>query len=78
MTRLSINEINSDQLDELYERLAHIRDAAALHRQGLIRTAELYAAIEADPNPGPPAHDGPSVAECAAADRRWPLEKDGE
>jgi hypothetical protein len=24
-----------------------------------------------------PAHDGPSVAECAAADRRWPLEKEG-
>jgi len=27
----------------------------------------------------PPAHDaGPTVAECAANDRRWPLEKAGE
>lgn len=27
----------------------------------------------------PPAHDcGPTVAECAAADRRWPLEREGE
>lgn len=27
----------------------------------------------------PPAHnDGPSIAECAADDRRWPLQKTGE
>lgn len=26
----------------------------------------------------PPAYDGPTVAECAAADRNWDVEKDGE
>ncbi|MER8004797.1 hypothetical protein [Streptomyces sp. NPDC094149] len=27
----------------------------------------------------PPAHDaGPTTAECAAADRQWPLQKEGE
>lgn len=25
-----------------------------------------------------PAHNGPTVRECAEADRRWPLEKHGE
>jgi DNA-binding PadR family transcriptional regulator len=29
--------------------------------------------------PGPPRHDdGPSIAECREADRRWPLQKNGE
>jgi hypothetical protein len=26
----------------------------------------------------PPGNNGPSIAECAEADRRWPLEKAGE
>ena len=31
------------------------------------------------PDPQPPGHDGgPTVAEAAADDRRWPLEKHGE
>lgn len=31
------------------------------------------------PREDPPAHDaGPTVAECAAADRVWPLQKEGE
>lgn len=44
---------------------------------------DLYAAIAADlrkrlEDRKPDAHDGgPSVQECAAADRRWPLEKEG-
>lgn len=47
--RHTVNSITSDALDALYDRLDRIRDAAVLHRQGLIRTSELYAVIEADP-----------------------------
>lgn len=47
--RHTVNSITSDALDELYDRLDGIRDAAILHRQRLIRTSELYAVIEADP-----------------------------
>ncbi|MEU1445479.1 hypothetical protein [Streptomyces mirabilis] len=31
--------------------IARVRDAAALHRQGLISAAELYAVIETNPGP---------------------------
>ena len=47
--RHTVNTITSDQLDALYYRLDQGRDAAALHRQGLLSTAELYAVIEASP-----------------------------
>ncbi|MFF7550908.1 hypothetical protein ACFZCU_46000 [Streptomyces canus] len=47
--RKTIDQITSDELDQLYYRLASIRDAAVLHRQGLISNRELYAAVEADP-----------------------------
>jgi hypothetical protein len=68
-------EIEADR-DRIEDRLERIRDAAALHRKQLISTSELYAVIEAmDPAP---AHDGPSVREATANDRRWPLEKAGE
>jgi hypothetical protein len=53
--RKTLDQMTSDQLDDLYERLESARDAAALHRQGLITTAELYAAIEADTAPTPAA-----------------------
>lgn len=44
--RLTASTINDAQLDALYERLARVRDAVALHWQGLLTTAELYAVIE--------------------------------
>lgn len=47
--RYTADTITSDALDALYDRLDRARDAAALHRQGLITTAELYAVIEAAP-----------------------------
>ena len=47
--RLTVDTITSDALNALYYRLERARDAAALHRQGLITTAELYAVIEAGP-----------------------------
>jgi hypothetical protein len=53
--RYTADTINDDALDQLYERLDRARDAAALHRQGLLTTAELYAVIEATPAPGPAA-----------------------
>lgn len=41
--------------------------------------AEIRRLAEEDDEPPAPAHDhGPSVQECAANDRRWPLERDGE
>ncbi|MHB9857652.1 hypothetical protein [Streptomyces sp. YIM S03343] len=49
--RIPLDNLNSDQLDALYDRLDRARDAAALHRKGLITAAELYAAIEAEPEP---------------------------
>ncbi|MFI1728212.1 hypothetical protein ACH40E_03020 [Streptomyces acidicola] len=85
--RIRLDDLTSDQLDALYERLeaaedtesqqqlatarnalalattraaraeaalARIRDAAALHRQQLLTTTELYAVIEAaldEPSP---------------------------
>jgi hypothetical protein len=55
--------------EQAEDRLERIRDAAALHRKQLISISELYAVIEAmDPAP---AHDGPSVREATANDRRW-------
>lgn len=53
--RRTIDQITSDQLDALYDRLDRIGDAAHLHRQTLISTAELYAAIEAGPELAPAA-----------------------
>ncbi|MEU9792915.1 hypothetical protein AB0E27_20195 [Streptomyces sparsogenes] len=48
-------------------RLEHARDAAALHRQGLLSTAELYAVIEADPAEPPTWIDGDPLMEAIAA-----------
>jgi uncharacterized protein with gpF-like domain len=53
--RHTADTINSDALDQLYERLDRARAAAALHRQGLLTTAELYAVIEAAHESGPAA-----------------------
>ncbi|MEV0112809.1 hypothetical protein AB0H77_06070 [Streptomyces sp. NPDC050844] len=50
---------------ELAERWRYVQD-----RQPAL--AELRAALQ------PPAHDGPTVPEAAAADRNWDLEKGGE
>jgi hypothetical protein len=50
--RIPLDDMTSDQLDHLYDELDRARDAAALHRQGLISNTELYAVIEA-PTPGP-------------------------
>jgi hypothetical protein len=43
--------MTSDDLDLLYDRLDRARDAATLHRKGLLTTTELYAVIEAAPVP---------------------------
>lgn len=43
------------------------------------RTVQRWRAVLHPPEPAPPAHDGgPSVAEAAADDKRWPLQKAGE
>lgn len=59
----TINRIN-----ELLAGISRARDAAALHRQRLLSTAELYAVIEAVDMPGPaataPAATGPRIL-CA-------------
>lgn len=75
------------------QRLSRIRDALALFNgRGVIReghanfdvptAGEVIAAVRAEldrPQEQPPAHDdGPSVAECAAADRNWDVQKEGE
>lgn len=49
------------------KRLEHARDAAALHRQGLLSTAELYAVIEADPAEPTAWVDGDPLMEAIAA-----------
>jgi hypothetical protein len=51
--RHTADTINDNDLDALYYRLAGARDAVALHRQGLITTAELYDAVEAEPEATP-------------------------
>ncbi|MDR3083101.1 MAG: hypothetical protein LBV60_19645 [Streptomyces sp.] len=48
--------------------VTRVREAAALHRQGLISSLELYAVIDTDPQPAPAHNAGPSVRECAAQD----------
>lgn len=53
--RKTLDQMNSDDLDALHERLDRIRDAARLHRQTLIGTSELYAVIEALDAPSGPA-----------------------
>lgn len=73
--RPNINSLTSDQLDALYERLDNARHAAALHRQGLLTIAELYAVIEAAPNDQPAHNASPTVAECAAQDRAYWTDK---
>lgn len=62
------------------EDLDRIRDACKLHRQKLISNLELYAVIEAHTTPAPAAgNDGPSVKECADADRaHWTDKYAGE
>lgn len=46
-----------DGIDQMHYQLDQTRNAAALHRQGLITTAELYAVIEAGAAPTPAALD---------------------
>ncbi|MFD5814380.1 hypothetical protein [Streptomyces sp. NPDC127038] len=46
--RHTADTINDDDLDQLYDQLARVRDAVILHRQGLLTTAELYATVEAN------------------------------
>jgi hypothetical protein len=50
--RIPLDDMTSDQLDQMYDELDRARHAAALHRQGLISNTELYAVIEA-PTPVP-------------------------
>lgn len=134
MKRLSINEINSQQLDDLHTRAEQLEDllriaeetsnrsetervravqraeqaeAAArsyavlghMSETDVQRVIDLYEQwVKAGPPPLgtsisrwwdarlvelhdailPPTHDGPTVREAAADDRRWPLEKEGE
>lgn len=49
------------------------------HAAGLMLGAYLDGTAHGSDEPQPAAHDGgPSVAECAEADRVWPLQKGGE
>jgi hypothetical protein len=68
--RHTVDTLNSDSLDALYTSLERAeaaidraQDAAALHRQGLLTTAELYAVIEATPAPGPAATEATEPAD---------------
>jgi len=62
--RPTASTINDAQLDDLYYRLHQVRAAAALHGQGLLSTAELYAVIDVTPGdqPCPACPDPSSVA----------------
>lgn len=62
--RIPLDHLTSDALDHLYDRLDRIRDAATIHRQGLLRTSELYAAIEEHTDP---ASDAPLRDQLRAA-----------
>ncbi|HEY9370403.1 hypothetical protein [Streptomyces sp.] len=58
------------------DQLLHLVDRA---ERGVLLPAEaaqLRAALRA--MHARQSYDGPSIAECTAADRRWPLEKEGE
>jgi hypothetical protein len=64
---------------------AAVRDAlAAIPRDSyvdldVVSAVVANAALAEVHRVSTPAHNaGPSVAECAQADRRWPLEKHGE
>lgn len=61
--RYTADTITSDALDALYYRLDRARDAAALHRQGLITTAELYAVFETAPESGPAATEATEIGD---------------
>lgn len=85
---IPLDEMTSDALDELHERLAKAENAIAQIRRlcqmtidvsvrahAIQQARDTLALIDA---PITPAYDGPSIAECRDADRRWPLEKEGE
>ena len=70
--------------DAVYAEISRLGDYMPpdrVHRNAIIWRA-VNAAIDAadvPPLADPPAHNGgPSTAECAANDRLWPLQKDGE
>ncbi|MFD3574742.1 hypothetical protein [Streptomyces sp. NPDC058644] len=69
--RKTADTITDDDLDQLYARLDRARDATALHRQGLIATTELYAVIEATPEPGPAAPETEKTARVIALYEQW-------
>lgn len=52
--------------EQAESRLLSTRNAAALHRKQLITTAELYAVIEAMPEPGPAATEATEATACRA------------
>ncbi|MFD0033064.1 hypothetical protein ACWFR5_26065 [Streptomyces sp. NPDC055092] len=61
------------QLPEAYQRL----DVTYLPR-GERRAEAVRAACWRGRIPNPTAHDGPSIAEHAAPDRNWDVEKGGD
>jgi hypothetical protein len=72
-----------DAYDAVYARIRELGDYMPpdrVHRNAIIWRA-VQAALDAANVPPlqPPVHNaGPSVAECAQADRLWSLEKHGE
>jgi hypothetical protein len=65
-------------LREVLATFGRFDNGPGLVRSGAI-SVEQFNGWRAAIQPPAPAHNaGPSVAECAANDRKWPLEKEGE
>jgi hypothetical protein len=63
----------------LADEILTIRDAELVAAKKAARGIGAWGVLQAIEQVTPPAHDaGPTVAEAAAQDRRWPLEKHGE
>ena len=65
-------------LDEVLRTFGRFENGPGLVRSGAISVEQFrrWRAVLYPPTPDPAV--GPTVAEAAAHDRRWPLEKDGE